>query len=332
MASAQDNFNTWAQQREEAANNGESFTKDAPLGGIDTSQYTYASFIYPKDLGAPGAGKDHYMIFHINETSTTQFQTRNVDGSVGQVGAPTDPATINQNTLDDNDTDNYQASKVPIRRVATTIVLYMPPNIQTNYAADWEVTGLGLAEDMDNFLHGGSFKNLWESGKASMKRNAMQRLNEFSNLSVKEAISRRGRFVINNHAEVIFNGVGFRDFTFNFRFTPESEDEALNVDNIIQAFKFYGAPEILTGTAGRYWIYPGEFDIQYFSNGKENLFLNKISTCALTNISVNYTAAGQWSAHRPHKSGLGSPSVCTDISLSFRELEIITKRRILQKY
>jgi hypothetical protein len=221
----------------------------------------------------------------------------------------------------------------PIQRVATTIVLYMPPEITTNYAADWTPTELGMAADIANKIKSQeSWTDIFKSAGVAGAKRLGDGANQFTGLNLKDAASLGNRMIINNHLEVIFNGITFRQFNFNFRFTPESEAEALNVDNIIRAFKFYAAPEILQGMAGRFWIYPAEFDIQYYANGKENLFLNKISTCALTNMQVNYTASGHWSAFRGHQDIQGSPSVCTDIALQFIELELMTKRRILEGY
>jgi Tail-tube assembly protein len=324
---------------------------DDPLGDLDVNQYSYASFIYPMDLGVPGAGKDHYMVFHINETSTTQFATQTVNGQ-----APKDLPTINQNTVNDlggknpNDPDGKSTQGAngananqpivgntyrPIQRVATTIVLYMP-EVSVNYAADWSKQELGLAKDIyASMREHGSLKSLFELGGSagvSILKNVATGVDDISGLNFTNTASFATRMVINNHLEVIFNGIDFRQFNFTFRFTPESEEEALNVDNIIRAFKFYAAPEILTGWAGRFWIYPAEFDIQYYANGKENLFLNKISTCALTNMQVNYTPTGHWSAFRSHSRLQGAPSVCTDITLQFTELELITKKRVLEGY
>jgi hypothetical protein len=314
---------------------------DNPLGDLDINQYTYSNFIYPLDVGSPAAGKDHYMVFHINESSNTQFFTDTVNGK-----APTDLATINQNALNDTqgtspdssgggtaDQPTFGNQTRPINRVATTIVLYMPPEVTTTYAADWSSTELGVASEIaDKFKAERSWGDLFKSGGASGVKHLGDWANQWTGLNLKDATSLGKRMVINNHLEVIFNGISFRQFNFNFRFTPESEAEALNVDNIIRAFKFYSAPEILQGWAGRFWIYPAEFDIQYYSNGVENEFLNKISTCALTNMQVNYTASGHWAAHRAHKDLKGSPSVCTDIALTFIELELMTKKRILEGY
>ena len=337
---------------------------NTPLGDLDVNQYAYSNFIYPLDLGVASSGKDHYIVFHINESSNTQFYTANVNGA-----APTDQATINANAARDislngasgsnnNNGTNLNGTTAdptgastaapgggdgsqpvptnqtrPIQRVATTIVLYMPQEIITNYAANWSETELGMASDVANKLKGQeSWADIFKSGGASGAKHLGDWANQWTGLNLRDAASLGTRMVINNHQEVIFNGITFRTFNFNFRFTPESEAEALNVDNIIRAFKFYSAPEILQGWAGRFWIYPAEFDIQYYANGKENLFLNKISTCALTGMQVNYTPTGHWAAFRGHQTIQGSPSVCTDITLQFTELELMTKKRILEGY
>jgi hypothetical protein len=130
---------------------------------------------------------------------------------------------------------------------------------------------------------------------------------------------------------MIFKSIGFRQYQFDFKFTPRSEQEALNVANIIKAFKFYASPEVKYGEGSpRYYIYPAEFDIEFWSNGKPNDFVNKISTCACTNVGVNYTSAGVWSAFRP--GDFNGVPVETSLSLQFQELEIITKNRVLQGY
>lgn len=351
MPTQTENFNEWANNPNKRNN------QDAPLRSVDTKQYTYASFIYPLDLGSPKSGKDHYVVFHINETSTTQFQSIKVNGK-----APTDQPRISRNQERDaqegdgvgglntkgatpnggEPTGNNgngvvqtatDALKQPIRRVATTIILPMPNEIQTVYGAEWQAEALGAGADFTNMIKGKeTLGEALKSAGAGTLPTLGTMLNQFTSLNLKDALSRGARLAINPHQEVIFNGIGFRPFSFSFRFTPESEDEAVNIDNIIRAFKFYAAPEILKGTAGRFWIYPAEFDISFYSNGEENEFINKISTCALTDITVNYTPVGKWSAHRPHNRIKGSPSVCIDLTLTFKELEIMTKKRILQGY
>ncbi len=317
-------------------------TQDAPLGDLDVSQYTYSSFIYPIDLAAVGTGTDHYMVFHINETTTTQFNSIQVNGK-----APTQQPTIIQNQMNNSSGTSTQGQNgnsasngvfdvlaTPIRRIATTIVLYMPNEITCNYSADWEAVELGLAKEVVDVGSGqGSWADVFKSAGVSGLQNIGNLANEFTGLSLKDALSSKTRLAVNNHLEVIFKGVGFRKFQFQFRFTPQSEAEAINVDNIIRAFKFYASPEIISSAgSSRFMIYPAEFDLEYYANGKINKFLHLISTCALTDISINYTGAGKWAAHRPHSQVQGAMSVCTDLTLSFMELEIMQKRLIQKGY
>lgn len=306
------------------------------LSALESSQYTYSNFIYPMDLGTEGAGNDHFMIFHINETATTQFSTVQASTGIAKNGQATSGAPVGQATINANNAANpgsMTSNSQPITRVATTIVLYMPDQIGAEYHANWEAEELGAAAAVTNAVMGsGSWSDVLRSFGASGLKNAGTVLNEFSGLALDAAASLATRMAINPHMEVIFNGIGFREFQFKFKFTPTSEIEAANVDNIIRAFKFYAAPEIAVGSAGRFWIYPAEFDIQYYSNGQENLFLNKISTCALKHIGINYTGGGHWAAFRPHSEIQGNAPVCSEISLTFVEMEIMQKQRILDGY
>ena len=143
---------------------------DAPLGDLDVSQYTYSNFIYPLDLGTAGAGNDHYMVFHINETSTTQFNTRTVGGNAPNPNTPQGQATINRNNAPAGPQGNTASppqqtnNSQPIARVATTIVLYMPQDITCEYHAEWEQVELGSAAAMTEKLFGdGSWVDVFKS-------------------------------------------------------------------------------------------------------------------------------------------------------------------------
>jgi hypothetical protein len=325
---------------------------DGPLAGLEGSSYKYNSFIYPLNLGQPGAGLDHYVIFYINETATTQFGTRSTaagpppqqptlyrnsqtDTVQGTRDAPIAAPTGNQQGQGGNTPSPAQRGNgtyVPIRRVSTAIVLYMPEDIVVNYDAEWEDTEMGNTKVILDAIGGeGSMTEVFKSLGISGAIHATDAMSAVTGLSLKDALSTRGRLAINPHLEAIFRGIRFREFSFKFKFTPQNEKEAENVSNIISAFKFYSAPEIAAGTAGRFWIYPAEFDIKFISHGKENPFIHKISTCALKRMTVNYTPLGAWVAHREHPWG-GAPPVATTIDLEFMELEIMQKQRILEGY
>ena len=78
-------------------------------------------------------------------------------------------------------------------------------------------------------------------------------------------------------------------------------------------------------------IVPNTCDISYMYNGSENEFLHKISTCVLENMDVKYGgASGSYETFTG--SDGGAPVVETTISLSFKELETITRERALEGF
>ena len=79
--------------------------------------------------------------------------------------------------------------------------------------------------------------------------------------------------------------------------------------------------------------FPSTFDILYmYANGPNN-FLNKISTCFLKSMNVQY-GADRFTAYEPVKGkrGFGPPPQKTKLSLNFSEMEILTKKRISQGF
>ena len=123
----------------------------------------------------------------------------------------------------------------------------------------------------------------------------------------------------NPFREVFFEGIDYRKFNFKYKFMPKSENEVLAVYNIINKFKEHMHPEIAAG--GSFFLYPSEFEIAYYYNNKENGYFNKIATCALTDMAVEY-GGEQFSTFAN-----GAPSEI-NLTLSFRELELITKETI----
>ena len=84
---------------------------------------------------------------------------------------------------------------------------------------------------------------------------------------------------------------------------------------MIWTFKRAAAPELASG--GWFLKVPNVFKIQYKTGANDNHWLNKIKACALTNISVNYTASGMWSTLED-----GAPTA-VGLDLSFMEIKTI---------
>jgi hypothetical protein len=137
--------------------------------------------------------------------------------------------------------------------------------------------------------------------------------------------------VVNPMLELIYNSPDFRQFQFEFFFWPRDEREALEVQKIIERFRFHQAPELekISGKQSGLLIPPSEFDIQFFYAGRQNPNIPPIASCVLENIQVNYTPRG-WAAYEvpgennPDIGRTGMP-VGIQLTLQFRETTYVTK-------
>lgn len=126
----------------------------------------------------------------------------------------------------------------------------------------------------------------------------------------------------NPFRETLFESVDYRNFSFRYRFFPKNSTESQKIKNIINVFKVHMYPEL---TAQKlFYIYPSEFDIQYFYKDKENDYLHRFTRCALTDMTVDY-GGEQFATFQD-----GAP-VEISLSLNFIELESLTSQAV-EKY
>jgi len=142
------------------------------------------------------------------------------------------------------------------------------------------------------------------------------------------ALARGAGVVPNSNMQLLFNAPTLREFTFNWRLTPRSREEAIRVKNIIRFFKqgmaVKKSNKTKSGTNTSFFLgTPNIFDI-HFKTAKENYEILdrndsvlRIKTCALTGVAVNYTPDGMWNAYEK-----GMPTSVL-LSLRFGELEPI---------
>ena len=131
--------------------------------------------------------------------------------------------------------------------------------------------------------------------------------------------------------EVMFSGLGFRKFSYTWKFSPKSPAESAEVDKIIRTFRFHMLPEKKGKSLGRYYVLPAEFDIFYMFRGEENTWMNKVTSAVCINCDVNYTPNG-YQTFRPHEKRNGAPPVEIDFKLDFMETKLITKEDVLEGY
>ena len=145
-------------------------------------------------------------------------------------------------------------------------------------------------------------------------------------------IKAAGRFVQNPYEEQLFNGIGFREFSFDFVFAASNEDEYRQVEGIINMFRLHSKPSYTVEGSTSLYTFPNEFKIDFKrlkndgSSFETNKSLPKIHNCVCTNVSTNYTPDGKWIAHSDGRS------ISTTLTLSFTETAKVTQNEVIGGY
>ena len=138
-----------------------------------------------------------------------------------------------------------------------------------------------------------------------------------ANTSFENILSRSTGQILNPNLELLFTGVALRSFTFDFNFVPRSDIEGEKVKEIIRVFKKAMSARKTSGIAKLLIKAPNVFRLSYKTGDLNHPFLNKFKIMALDNMSVNYTASGQYATYDN-----GTP-VHMQMQLSFKELNPI---------
>ena len=223
-------------------------------------------------------------------------------------------------------------------RTNDAIILYMPASIVSNYSAAYKNTELGadvgqvagMASKADMSSVGGIvdlIKGGAGIGAHKMERAGLSMVGAALGGDLNAARDKLSNRAQNNFLEATFTGLDFRKFSFSWKFTPKSPEEAKQVQKIIKTFKFHMLPEIKGGDHGRWFTTPAEFDLFYMFRGDENEWINKIQTCVLLNMEVNYAPNG-YQTFRPIEGKNGAPPSEIDMKLDFQETKLITKEDV----
>jgi len=208
-------------------------------------------------------------------------------------------------------------------RISDAIALYVdgPPTVK--YAMNYANKELGT---LLGALSGGAFDNIknigGESGVA-LGASLAKLPGAFGAADVGSALGISSGTALNPFRETVFESVDFRSFTFKYKFFPKNKDESADVFRIIETFKFHMHPEMSDGKL--FFIYPSEFNITYYFGNNRNPYFHKFTTCVLESMDVSY-GGEQFSSFRN-----GEPTEI-NMSLTFRELEVLTKSMINQGF
>ena len=164
-----------------------------------------------------------------------------------------------------------------------------------------ELANLGLNKGIGTFL------NAVKSGLTSER-----------DLLAEERLAR------NPKKEVMFKGMGYRQFSFRYQFAPKSLRESEEVTRIIETFRYYALPEISPGKF--FYTFPAEFEIAFIRGITNNPNIPKIATSVLNRVGVNYSPNSSSWTTLPN----GAP-VAIDLTLEFTEVVVIDRSRVFNK-
>ncbi len=133
----------------------------------------------------------------------------------------------------------------------------------------------------------------------------------------------------NPYEEMMFSGISFRSFNFDFLFRPRNGDEIEEVEKIIRMFRTHTRPSYVNGAMGKSFMNnPQEFQIRFLTMGQgerdytPNPYLPQIKTCVCDKVTTNYTPQSVWTSYKA-----GAPIAIT-MSLSFKEKELVMAKDI----
>jgi len=300
------------------------------LEGTDFSS-TSTNLMFPNDLLDPGQN-GACMTFFINTIKNSKAQIsfnggltapkNSLNSAYGEM-----PVIHQVSTGIQRDTGSQtKVFSNTFERSNQSITLPMPSGLNFVLQSNWSQTDfgqIGMAIDQ-----GSDLKEINEASGAKLA--GQLALNTIGSIASKlangavkgkELVSLATATVANDYAETLFKNVSNRDFTFSWTLTPRNADEAEALDNMLRLFRFHMLPEFRSdiGNGNAFMLYPSSFDIVFWQDGQPNRYIPRISTCALVNMSTNYTPTGGYI-----KTVAGSPQSYS-LSLQFKELSVLHK-------
>ena len=326
-------------------------TINGPLQLLYGNKFDFEGLKYPRNLGTD-ATRSHVIKFTSKKPSgkyksELYSQATNIGAGIFKGGVQNaltgnfSPEVRENAEKLINDVTAADIDRIPHQSIA----LYIPDTVNVTYGAQYDDISLTESLGKAYFLAqaGTSMIDLFkEGGDKTFEQLANKAGSDpFLRKAVADAIGSKlgmnnlGDLALrgigqamNPQLQVLFRGVGFRSFQFDFVFTPYSKEETETVRKIIKAFKYAAAPKI-NATAyfsqGLFMEVPFPFDIEFLYKGIKNPYVHSIGQSVLENISVDYGPNG-WATFND-----GSP-IQIKMTLQFKETVIVDKNRIDEGY
>ena len=318
---------------------------------------------YPRSRFQPGQDMVKIDIFEYEKSENQPFQIGTIlNNAIGEPrpvdikndkGEVTGTKQVQSIYLDKlnipSTTQSFLANKSKLRKNQRTIYLPIPQQIsdslRVEYAEDRLSPVAAAAVATANEIlsaDGGSiarvrdfvgrvtsgqykFEGIDSAGMNSLKTglaaSAIRSLG--MNVSAQGLISRASGQVLQSNLELLFSGMALRTFPFIFDFAPRDEKEAEEVMLIIRTIKMAMTP---SGRDSVMMTAPDLFQFTYISGKERHPFLNSFKVGVLSNMTVNYTAGGNYATY----GGKFKSPVHMRMQLDFKEINPVFREDYAQ--
>lgn len=283
-------------------------------------------------------GLGHYVIFNIFEYYAAQDSDplANPDPNI-----PRDAQDLYYNKIAERKVNKIfrnlggsLANKSKLIR--DTIILYTPNNIGVNNKVNYEAGDIGLLTRLignATELESGNLQSNTGAAVASAAQ-LLRFAGELGYLTTLGGIGGIQNLIQTTTGvagvasqDMLFTGIDHRSFSFDYKFTATSAEEAREIKNILDRFQYHMLPLRLTPNTGSAYVIPSEFAIRYMYKNKENHYLNKILRVVLEDMQVSY-GGGKFQTYRA--DSMGAPPVEITCKLQFKEIELMTRDKMVE--
>lgn len=218
-------------------------------------------------------------------------------------------------------------------QVTGHIALPLPEGLNDQLSLNYETTDLGVAavglmegartgEELKNFMSDQDGASTAGGGNAggSLKSAAEYVVRSAAQVAgpVGGALNLAAGNVPNPYTTAIFKGVSLRQHSLTFRMTPETPEDSMMIQRIVNEFKLKSLPD----SAGHFLTMPDEVEISYFGTNA----LYGFSRCVITGIKVNYSPVNGVPAFFKNTGGLIGAPVSVEMTIDLSEIEQLTKQ------
>ena len=201
-----------------------------------------------------------------------------------------------------------------------TIILPMPSQLPDVSEVKWGTQSLsnaqiaqGILGFVSNFRSGGSTNEQ----KANTATNTRQQSAKFEGIPVDETLTRFSGVITNPNQDLLFSGVGLRQFTYTYVLIPRNAKESLEIRKIVRTFRQGMLPRKLNG--GVIVGAPNTFRIKFVKGGTSDTPLKDVrrhKEMALSNFVAYPMLTDSWMTYDDNDhSALGFK-----VQMTFQEL------------